>query len=180
HVAPQLLADVRHLTLLTQLTLSVSCVRPYEPLVESLPYLSRTLTHLHLFLHVPSTPPPLPPPSPHSHSGGSGAGGGKLSYNQDLSPDLAPVHLAAAVSQCSRLVSLELPGEDLEGRVPMVLQALPGLTRLSARQLGPWELSQPHTALASLHLPMSWPEHLAPLLPSLPRLKTLAADLYIH
>jgi hypothetical protein len=57
-------------------------------------------------------------------------------------------------------------------------QALPGLTHLVARQLCAWDLSEPHTAMRSLHLTMAWPLLLAALLPSLPRLDTLRADVY--
>lgn len=59
-------------------------------------------------------------------------------------------------------------------------QSLARLTHLTARQLAPWHLDQPHTCLSSLTLTMAWPWHVAALLPALPRLRRLHADLYVY
>ncbi|GLC37345.1 hypothetical protein PLESTF_000775700 [Pleodorina starrii] len=182
-VQPGLLSGLRQLAALTRLVLSVSCPRPYEPLVTSLPYMTR-LAHLHLFLHVPSSAAARQLASScrgrHLGGGGGGGGGGVAEDGSDDAPDCTAIQLAAAVSQCRQLVSLALPGEDVGGQMPALLQALPGLTHLAARQLCPWELAAPHTALCSLTLTMTWPTYLAPLLACLPRLDVLAADMYVH
>ena len=217
------LSSLRHLAAggLQRLHLSLSCARPYEPLVGALPHLAPSLTHLHLHLH---TPPPLPPAAaavaaaaerawrqqhrhasgprdpdaqPHAGSaagsgcsgwsdgawgggiggrrhkpkpklpqpphldelceygevgwhwrrelleggvlaaggecgvyggaggaggGGGGGGGSGGGSGGSRAPDLDASHLAAVVAQCGRLVALELPGEELDPHMPLLLQ----------------------------------------------------------
>ncbi|EFJ48781.1 hypothetical protein VOLCADRAFT_90617 [Volvox carteri f. nagariensis] len=194
-VQPGLLTGLRELTRLTKLVLSVSCSRPYEP------YLKR-LAHLHLFLHVPTaaaarqlsataavaaaaaggTTVAVGGMQRNYIRGGGGAGAGGGFEDVDVNaPDCTAVQLAAAVSQCRGLVSLGLPGEGVDsGQMPAVLQALPRLTRLETRQFGSWDLPHPHTSIRSLTLSMTWPSYLAHLLPNLPVLQHLRADMYIH
>ncbi len=154
-VSPRLLSSLRHLTHLSRLHLSVSCPRPYEPLALALPHLPK-LTHLHLFLHTTpqhnhtaqrvgshDTGPQAQQDTydtynssegyGHSQVAGGGGGDGRGGEGRCSATDLTPVDLAAALSQCKGLVSLALPGEELDAHVPVLLQvgggaqhALPG------------------------------------------------------
>ncbi len=83
----------------------------------------------------------------------------------------------AVVTPCSLLLCRTRPAVQIP---PSCAQFLTRLTHLTARQLAPWHLDQPHTCLASLTLTMAWPWHVAALLPALPRLRRLHADLYVY
>ena len=59
-------------------------------------------------------------------------------------------------------------------------QALPRLTHMAIRLPETSRLAQPHTALRSLTLIMTWPVHLATLLPGLPNLEVVRADVFLY
>ena len=59
-------------------------------------------------------------------------------------------------------------------------QALPRLTHMAIRLPETLRLTQPHTALRSLTLTMTWPVHLATLLPGLPNLEVVRAVVFLN